>query len=201
MHSAATGIERAQQKLKMVTDGVPWDCNGVSKPMIEVVVARSGILRTVTEEYSHLGCNTSWLDRGCPCDMPLAWPTSEMWRQKRRIYLRHQYASADCIPLHPRGQHCFVFIMHSECYKHIQTLNCCSFDAQGYKCELQSSEMQSLVPPALVGKADVLFGNLEEIFSFHSKVFLRDLENCILNTELVALCFTQRVRALRLAVL
>jgi hypothetical protein len=53
--------------------------------------------------------------------------------------------------------------------------------------------MQSLVPPALVGKADVLFGNLEEIFSFHGKVFLRDLENCISNTELVALCFTQRV--------
>lgn len=63
---------------------------------------------------------------------------------------------------------------------------------KGYKCELQSSEMQSLVPPVLVGKADVLFGNLEEIFSFHSKVFLRDLENCISNTELVALCFTQR---------
>jgi hypothetical protein len=53
--------------------------------------------------------------------------------------------------------------------------------------------MQSLVPPALVGKADVLFGNLEEIFSFHSNIFLRDLENCISNTELVALCFTQRV--------
>ncbi|PNF24765.1 Guanine nucleotide exchange factor DBS [Cryptotermes secundus] len=63
---------------------------------------------------------------------------------------------------------------------------------KGYKCELQSSEMQSLIPPALVGKADVLFGNLEEIFNFHSKVFLRDLENCISNTELVALCFTQR---------
>ncbi|KAJ4435473.1 hypothetical protein ANN_18089 [Periplaneta americana] len=63
---------------------------------------------------------------------------------------------------------------------------------KGYKCELQSSEMQSLVPPALVGKADVLFGNLEEIYTFHSDVFLRDLENCISNTELVALCFTQR---------
>jgi hypothetical protein len=63
---------------------------------------------------------------------------------------------------------------------------------KGYKCELQSSEMQSLVPSALVGKVDVLFGNLEEIFNFHSEVFLRDLENCIPNTELVALCFTQR---------
>jgi len=80
---------------------------------------------------------------------------------------------------------------------HIHTdssgLKVCYFIEQGYKCELQSSEMQSLVPSALVGKADVLFGNLEEIFNFHSEVFLRDLENCISNTELVALCFTQRV--------
>jgi len=72
-------------------------------------------------------------------------------------------------------------------------LKFCYLIQQGYKCELQSSEMQSLVPSALVGKVDVLFGNLEEIFNFHSEVFLRDLENCISNTELVALCFTQRV--------
>lgn len=72
-------------------------------------------------------------------------------------------------------------------------LKFCYLIQQGYKCELQSSEMQSLVPSALVGKVEVLFGNLEEIFNFHSEVFLQDLENCISNTELVALCFTQRV--------
>ncbi|GLH15336.1 Uncharacterized protein GBIM_19803 [Gryllus bimaculatus] len=63
---------------------------------------------------------------------------------------------------------------------------------KGYKSELQSSEMQSIVPSLLTGKSDILFGNLEELFSFHGEVFLRDLENCISNTELVALCFTQR---------
>ncbi|XP_067010975.1 guanine nucleotide exchange factor DBS [Anabrus simplex] len=66
---------------------------------------------------------------------------------------------------------------------------------QGYKNELQSNDMQTLIPPVLVGKADILFGNLEEIFTFHGDVFLRDLENCISNTELVALCFTQHREA------
>lgn len=57
-----------------------------------------------------------------------------------------------------------------------------------------SDEMASLVPPGLEGKEDVLFGNLNELYSFHSDIFLKDLENCISTTELVALCFVQRVR-------
>jgi len=39
----------------------------------------------------------------------------------------------------------------------------------------------------------VLFCNLDEIYSFHSKIFLPDLSNCIQTTELVGLCFIQRV--------
>lgn len=58
---------------------------------------------------------------------------------------------------------------------------------------MRSEEMASLVPPGLHGKEDVLFGNLNELYTFHSDVFLKDLENCISTTELVALCFVQRV--------
>lgn len=51
-----------------------------------------------------------------------------------------------------------------------------------------------MVPPQLLqGKEDVLFGNLNELYNFHNDVFLKDLENCISTTELVALCFVQRV--------
>ena len=64
---------------------------------------------------------------------------------------------------------------------------------KGYKMELMNEAMAHLVPAALVGNADVLFGNLEDIYIFHGETFLRDLENCISNTELVALCFVQRV--------
>lgn len=58
---------------------------------------------------------------------------------------------------------------------------------------MRSEEMSSLVPPGLHGKEDILFGNLNELYTFHSDVFLKDLENCISTTELVALCFVQRV--------
>lgn len=64
---------------------------------------------------------------------------------------------------------------------------------QGYRDQIRSEEMASLVPPGLHGKEDVLFGNLNELYTFHSDVFLKDLENCISTTELVALCFVQRV--------
>lgn len=65
--------------------------------------------------------------------------------------------------------------------------------SQGYRDQIRSEEMASLVPPGLHGKEDVLFGNLNELYTFHSDVFLKDLENCISTTELVALCFVQRV--------
>lgn len=56
--------------------------------------------------------------------------------------------------------------------------------------------MATIVPPQLQnGKEDLLFGNLDELYNFHNDVFLKDLENCISTTELVALCFVQRVSA------
>ncbi|XP_012551107.1 guanine nucleotide exchange factor DBS isoform X2 [Bombyx mori] len=62
----------------------------------------------------------------------------------------------------------------------------------GYKEEIEKPENQHLLPPTLVGQADVLFGNLHELFTFHQDVFLKDLERCISATELVALCFVEK---------
>lgn len=59
--------------------------------------------------------------------------------------------------------------------------------------EVQSEEMQQFLPPGLLDKIDILFGNLDELYNFHSDIFLKDLENCISTTDLVALCFIQRV--------
>lgn len=64
---------------------------------------------------------------------------------------------------------------------------------KGYKMELTNEGMTHLIPAVLIGKGDILFGNLEDIYIFHGETFLKDLENCISNTELVALCFVQRV--------
>ncbi|XP_053614201.1 guanine nucleotide exchange factor DBS-like isoform X2 [Plodia interpunctella] len=62
----------------------------------------------------------------------------------------------------------------------------------GYKEEIEKPENQHLLPSALVGQADVLFGNLHELFTFHQDVFLKDLERSISATELVALCFVEK---------
>ncbi|XP_076261206.1 guanine nucleotide exchange factor DBS-like isoform X2 [Rhynchophorus ferrugineus] len=63
---------------------------------------------------------------------------------------------------------------------------------KGYKEEAQLEEHQHLLPSNTSEKFDVIFGNLEEIYNFHSDYFLRDLENCITSTDLVALCFVQK---------
>lgn len=62
---------------------------------------------------------------------------------------------------------------------------------------MHSEEMMHLVPASLQGKEDILFGNLHELYTFHNDVFLKDLENCISTTELVALCFVQRVSEIK----
>ncbi|VEN49521.1 unnamed protein product [Callosobruchus maculatus] len=62
----------------------------------------------------------------------------------------------------------------------------------GYKVEAQHASMQHILPFDLDHKLNVIFGNLEEIYTFHSEVFLKDLENCISSLDLVALCFLQK---------
>ncbi|XP_017148485.1 rhoGEF domain-containing protein gxcJ isoform X8 [Drosophila miranda] len=63
---------------------------------------------------------------------------------------------------------------------------------KGYYDRIKSEDLLHLAPPSLNGKEDILFGNLHELYTFHNDVFLKDLENCISTTELVALCFVQR---------
>ncbi|XP_061708533.1 guanine nucleotide exchange factor DBS-like isoform X9 [Cydia pomonella] len=69
---------------------------------------------------------------------------------------------------------------------------CSTLISSGYKEEIEKPENQHLLPATLVGQADVLFGNLHELFTFHQDVFLKDLERSISATELVALCFVEK---------
>uniref|UniRef100_A0A3P9J2G1 MCF.2 cell line derived transforming sequence-like 2 n=1 Tax=Oryzias latipes TaxID=8090 RepID=A0A3P9J2G1_ORYLA len=63
---------------------------------------------------------------------------------------------------------------------------------EGYYVELNNSEFSHLIPPSLENKRDVLFGNLPEIYDFHNKTFLMELENCVEKPELVGSCFLNR---------
>ncbi|CAL8356346.1 unnamed protein product [Merluccius merluccius] len=62
----------------------------------------------------------------------------------------------------------------------------------GYRAEMDNPSLCDLLPPILRSKRDILFGNMPEIYNFHSRVFLQDLESCIDTPERVGACFLER---------
>ncbi|XP_035271632.1 guanine nucleotide exchange factor DBS isoform X2 [Anguilla anguilla] len=69
---------------------------------------------------------------------------------------------------------------------------------EGYAAELDKTHLTHLLPLALHDKKDVLFGNLPEIHDFHNRTFLKELENCVENPELVGRCFLKRKEDLQI---
>uniref|UniRef100_A0A8C3XLP3 MCF.2 cell line derived transforming sequence n=1 Tax=Chelydra serpentina TaxID=8475 RepID=A0A8C3XLP3_CHESE len=64
----------------------------------------------------------------------------------------------------------------------------------GYRAEMDNPAMVILMPPVLRNREDVLFGNMPEIYDFHNKIFLHNLESCVGAPERVGLCFLERVK-------
>ncbi|XP_015423904.1 PREDICTED: guanine nucleotide exchange factor DBS isoform X1 [Myotis davidii] len=64
---------------------------------------------------------------------------------------------------------------------------------EGYAAEMDNPLMTHLISAGLQNKKDVLFGNMEEIYHFHNRIFLRELENYIDCPELVGRCFLERM--------
>ncbi|TRY97084.1 hypothetical protein DNTS_027276, partial [Danionella cerebrum] len=62
---------------------------------------------------------------------------------------------------------------------------------QGYAAEMDNPSTAPLIPAALQNKKDVLFGNMEEIYNFHKRIFLKELENYTDYPELVGRCFLE----------
>ncbi|XP_016894997.1 proto-oncogene DBL [Cynoglossus semilaevis] len=62
----------------------------------------------------------------------------------------------------------------------------------GYRAEMDNPELSGLLTPILHSKRDVLFGNLPEIYNFHSRIFLQDLEGCLEAPEGVGAYFLKR---------
>uniref|UniRef100_A0A3B3SLV6 MCF.2 cell line derived transforming sequence like n=1 Tax=Paramormyrops kingsleyae TaxID=1676925 RepID=A0A3B3SLV6_9TELE len=69
---------------------------------------------------------------------------------------------------------------------------------QGYAAEMDNPAMQPLIPSALQNKKDVLFGNMPEIYEFHKRIFLRELEMYTESPELVGRCFLERMTDLQI---
>ncbi|XP_013399843.2 guanine nucleotide exchange factor DBS-like [Lingula anatina] len=62
----------------------------------------------------------------------------------------------------------------------------------GYAKLMDDPEMQHLIPAHIKGKKREIFGNIEDIYTFHHDEFLKDLENCQNTPSLVGRCFVDR---------
>uniref|UniRef100_A0A8C6TN65 MCF.2 cell line derived transforming sequence b n=1 Tax=Neogobius melanostomus TaxID=47308 RepID=A0A8C6TN65_9GOBI len=58
--------------------------------------------------------------------------------------------------------------------------------------EMEDPSVCNLLPSDLRSQRDVLFGNMPEIYQFHSRMFLQDLQSCLETPERVGGCFLQR---------
>uniref|UniRef100_A0A8C4QP17 Guanine nucleotide exchange factor DBS-like n=1 Tax=Eptatretus burgeri TaxID=7764 RepID=A0A8C4QP17_EPTBU len=63
---------------------------------------------------------------------------------------------------------------------------------EGYVMAFENPSLAQLIPVDLQQKKDQLFGNLPEIYTFHSRVFLKELEAYVDDPELLGRCFLQR---------
>ncbi|XP_061691197.1 proto-oncogene DBL isoform X2 [Syngnathoides biaculeatus] len=62
----------------------------------------------------------------------------------------------------------------------------------GYKAEMDNPLLVALLPPVLRARRGTLFGNMPDIYNFHSRMFLQDLEGCLDTPEGVGICFLSR---------
>ncbi|XP_035533165.1 guanine nucleotide exchange factor DBS isoform X4 [Morone saxatilis] len=69
---------------------------------------------------------------------------------------------------------------------------------QGYASEMDNPAMLPLMPAPLQNKKEVLFGNMPEIYHFHRRTFLRELEQYTDCPELVGRCFLERMTDLQI---
>ncbi|TRY99252.1 hypothetical protein DNTS_022814 [Danionella cerebrum] len=62
----------------------------------------------------------------------------------------------------------------------------------GYRAEMDNPALSNVLPSVLRNKKEELFGNLPEIYRFHSRIFLQDLESCLETPERVGARFLAR---------
>lgn len=58
--------------------------------------------------------------------------------------------------------------------------------------------LKHLIPDVLQNNKDFLFGNIRELYEFHNRTFLKELEKCAENPELLAHCFLKRKEDLQI---
>ncbi|XP_010622599.1 probable guanine nucleotide exchange factor MCF2L2 isoform X3 [Fukomys damarensis] len=68
----------------------------------------------------------------------------------------------------------------------------------GYITPMDFIWLKHLIPDVLQNNKDCLFGNIKELYEFHNRTFLKELEKCVENPELLACCFLKRKEDLQM---
>ncbi|XP_066097744.1 probable guanine nucleotide exchange factor MCF2L2 isoform X3 [Saccopteryx bilineata] len=68
----------------------------------------------------------------------------------------------------------------------------------GYITPMDFIWLKHLIPDILQNNKDFLFGNIRELYEFHNRTFLKELEKCTENPELLARCFLRRKEDLQI---
>uniref|UniRef100_A0A8C1XJT3 MCF.2 cell line derived transforming sequence b n=1 Tax=Cyprinus carpio TaxID=7962 RepID=A0A8C1XJT3_CYPCA len=66
------------------------------------------------------------------------------------------------------------------------------FSPKHSMAEMDNPSLSNILPSVLRNKKEELFGNLPEIYKFHSRIFLHDLESCLESPERVGARFLER---------
>ncbi|XP_069928494.1 probable guanine nucleotide exchange factor MCF2L2 isoform X1 [Oryctolagus cuniculus] len=68
----------------------------------------------------------------------------------------------------------------------------------GYITPMDFIWLKHLIPDVLQNNKDFLFGNIRELYEFHNRTFLKELEKCTENPDLLAHCFINRKEDLQI---
>ncbi|XP_049631557.1 probable guanine nucleotide exchange factor MCF2L2 [Suncus etruscus] len=68
----------------------------------------------------------------------------------------------------------------------------------GYITPMDYIWLKHLIPDVLQNNKDSLFGNIRELYEFHNRTFLKELEKCSENPELLPCCFLKRKEDLQI---
>ncbi|XP_067594276.1 probable guanine nucleotide exchange factor MCF2L2 isoform X3 [Pseudorca crassidens] len=68
----------------------------------------------------------------------------------------------------------------------------------GYIIPMDFIWLKHLIPDVLRNNKEFLFGNIRELYEFHNRTFLKELEKCTENPELLARCFLKRKEDLQI---
>ncbi|XP_006869899.1 PREDICTED: probable guanine nucleotide exchange factor MCF2L2 [Chrysochloris asiatica] len=68
----------------------------------------------------------------------------------------------------------------------------------GYIVPMDFIWLRHLIPDVLQNNKDFLFGNIRELHEFHNRTFLKELEKCTENPELLPRCFLKRKEDLQI---